>query len=376
MSRRTHRTSIRLFALIALLALASAVSAQVSVALTKVGEPSLGTSQGLADETLEILGELESKLGLTYTGPLSLVLATDAASFESYSRGFTGAHHEVFGFYAPPELDPHSGGVPTIALNLAQIIEARARPRSVYKHELVHAVLHQHILNRLRPLWFEEGLAQWASETPFETALRELGHASGMGDDPPSLHTVSEWMRDPSTIGLAYAHGLAAVQMLENRHGDDGIRRLLAAMRDESKGGSSARFEELYQRIFDSSFTQFQEDFVRTRARTDWTRVLGFVGANLWALLMLLGALIAIIALHRKRKREQALMAGWQEQDDWLPHDPAWAASPAPEASPPEDAAMEEHDELFDDPFEDVMAEHDELYDEDPDEWKKRGGDQ
>jgi len=377
----TPRESLRPFHVLPALLLAlsifvsSSLLGSVDVTVTKLGSRSMGSSESLGATTDELIAEIESKLGLSFQGPLSLVLCSDLESFDSYASSLSGGHAEVFGFFAPPEIIRGSLSVPSIALNLQRIDESNARAREVYKHELVHAVLHQNILWRLRPLWFEEGLAQWVSKTPYESALRELGHAGGSGENPISLSHVSDWMRDPSTMGDAYAHGLAAVQMLESMHGEDGIRRLLAAMRTESQGqGTSSRFEELYNTVFGASFHEFQRRFVEKRQRTDWARVLGFVGANLWALLMLAGTVLIFIGIRRKRKREAQMVETWNVIDQEFPPDPDWAIdAKAPEIRNRDSAevAMEEHDDHFADPFEDAMREHQELYGDEGEEWKR-----
>jgi hypothetical protein len=321
--------------------------AQADVTVTRLGSRGGGSAVTLGDHTQELLGEIEEKTGLGYRGGISLVLCTDRESFDSYAASLPGGHGEVFGFFAPPEIIQGSGGVPSIALNLELIDESGARAREVYKHELAHAVLYANVLARLRPLWFEEGVAQWVSKTPMESVLRELGHAGGGGEDPASLNQVSMWMRQPESMGNAYAHGLAAVQLLESMHGEGAVRRLLVAMAAESSHGSSARIEEVYHTVFGASFGAFQQRFVEQRKRTDWGRWLGFLGTNLWALLMLFGGVLIAVGVHRKRRREAAMMESWRQIDADFPPEPDHAFH-GPEYDVAEQA-MQDHDALYGD---------------------------
>lgn len=321
------------------------------VTVTRLGIRGDGGAAILADETPGILGEIEAKTGLGYGGPLSLVLCTDLDSFGSYAATLPGGHSDALGFFAPPEIIPGSAGVPSIALNLELIGESGARVREVYKHELAHAVLHANILLRMRPLWFEEGVAQWVSKTPFESVMRGLGYAGGGGSDPRSLGQVSEWMRTPDLMGDAYAHGLAAVQLMESMNGEGSVRKLLLALAAESRNGSTARLEEVYRSTFERSFDAFQSRFVEQRRRTDWGRWLGFVGANLWALLMLLGGVLIGIGVWRKKKREAAMVESWERIDAEFPS-----------------AYMSSQGEAGEDAAEQAIAEHQRLYSGDDDE--------
>jgi len=356
-----------------MLAFAASGMAAVNVMVTKLGAQSLGTSSELADDTLELLAEIRQKTGLGFAGQISLVLCTDQASFSGYLSSMPGGHYEVLGIYANPEI---AGGVHVIALNLDLIARVRARARGVYKHELCHAVMYHNILGRLRPLWFEEGVCQWVSETPFEAAGRQAGYAGGRGPDPTSLNQVSAMMRDTWSMGEGYAHGLAAVATIVNRFGEDGLRELLAEMKRESEGGSSARFEEVFGRVFEASFGKFQEDFVESRRRTTWGAIFGFVGANMFPLSMLVAGILMLLAVERRKRKDRAIMAGWEVADRETPPDPEWSFGMQPRELPQpgpdgEELLVDGGETEFVDPIEEAMEEHDRLHGQDEDWWRK-----
>jgi hypothetical protein len=329
----------------------------IDVTLTLQGSRSHSGTQAISDSTDELIAEIRTQTGLDFPGPLSLVVCSDESSFAAYSQSYGAAGmSEVLGFFAP---SGNSRSAPTIALNLERIDQIGTRARGVYKHELLHAALHASVPVTARPLWFEEGLAQYVSEAPMESVLRQTGQASGSGRDPLSLDDVSQMLRTPEEMGFGYAHALAAINLLVKQNGDDGLRRLIAELRQAANYGTRMRLEEAYQRTFVSTFAEFDSAFVAKRARTTvWSAVL-WVCANLWPLLMAIAAALLLVAIRRRRRKHRAMLANWREADEAFPADPAWTQAQRPEGKEGSiEEALAEHGDLYEDDGEAAMEEH------------------
>jgi len=310
--------------LFALLLVAPSVLAETRVSLTVIGERSEGVSGPLIASTPRLLESIKEKTGLGFSGDVSVVLCTTKSAFQGYVSEY--AHdglNEVLGVAVAARR--------SIALNLEMIEEAGTRVEVVYKHELCHLVLGQNIVPWLRPLWIEEGLAQWVSETPYDSIQRAHGRSSGGGRDPVSLDDVSRMAATPDEMADGYAHALAAVSFIVSRHGKKGLQKLLANMAAVSPEATSVRFEEVYNDTFGESFALWQKDFIEERRRTWLGRVFGFFATYGWMVLALFAGVGAVWAVRRKRKRDQAVLDRWKEEDAYYPPDPSWAATEEPE---------------------------------------------
>lgn len=292
------------------------------VTLTVQGNASESVSEDLRNATPRLLEEIEEQIGLDYQGDVSLVLCTTRQSFVNYYKRFgENARAEVLGVAYPL--------TSSIALNLQLIAQTASTPESVYKHELCHLVLAEHIgyPGVLRPLWFEEGTAQFVSETAYESAQAAVVHASGQGRDPHSLGDVSAMAASSGEMAEGYAHAVAAVEDIVSRFGIEAYRELLQNLSAASRQPQPPRFEQVFGETFKTSFAAWEREFIASRERMDVTRVLLFIGANAFAVTMLIAVLIAILAYRRKKKREDAMLESWDEQDAMFPPDPSWAAA-------------------------------------------------
>jgi|GEM_PF-4811939 len=296
------------------------------VTVTVIGGGSENITSELKHSTPRLLDEIKTQTGLGYTGDVSLVVCTTRESFRGYYARFADhGRDEVLGVAIPSQS--------SIALNLALIREVSSRPETVYKHELCHLVLADNINypGLLRPLWFEEGLAQWVSETAYESAHSAVQHAKGLGRDPESLSDISAMASGGEDMADGYRHAVAALENIIQRHGEDGLRKLIAALSEASAQPQPPRFEQVYGETFAESFGAWEREFVASRKRMSVTRILLFAGSNAFALSMLIAVLLAVVALRRKRKKERAMVEMWEEQDAYFPPDPSWAAAEEPE---------------------------------------------
>ena len=112
---------------------------------------------------------VKSKTGIDDQLDLQLVVVGGSRSFaELAARDGVGMHAESVLGYAMP-------GRRRIVLNLSGIRDRQLEPIGVLRHEIAHLVMGS-ALRVERPLWFEEGVAQYVESV----ALNELREAAGL----------------------------------------------------------------------------------------------------------------------------------------------------------------------------------------------------
>lgn len=301
---------------------ASAWAQPADLTVTWLGPERGAVAEVLAD-TDAILQELHDATGLRFTGKLSVVIAVSEQDFQSYlSRFGDGALNDALGVYVPPSLADPDGRVPSIALNLERHASQRLPLRATYKHELCHALLDATIARALRPLWFEEGMAQWVSETAIEHAMQD---GTGTRITPRSVQHISAMIRTQGQQASGYAHALAALHSLESRFGEDGIRTLLGAMAKHPRDASLVSFAQVYGEAFPTAsitYTEWERQFLDSLEFTLFGDMWHFVGANLFGLSMGLAAALLVIGVLMRRRRDRALLEHWREVDRAFPPDP------------------------------------------------------
>ncbi len=156
----------------------------------------------------------ERRLGFAPTQPVTVVLQT-AKAFQDTTRapGWAAAWNDG------------TIRVPVMGLD---------RPTATLVRVLRHEVAHSFIASRTGancPTWLQEGLAQWlegGDPDREDATLAPMARSSAL----PRLDTLEQ-----AFVGLpearaqvAYAESLSAVAYILNHHGEDGIRRLIAAL--------------------------------------------------------------------------------------------------------------------------------------------------
>ena len=112
---------------------------------------------------------VKSKTGIDDQLDLQLVVVGGSRSFaELAARDGVGMNAESVLGYAMP-------GRRRIVLNLSGIRERQLEPIGVLRHEIAHLVMGS-ALRTVRPLWFEEGVAQYVESV----VLNELRESAGM----------------------------------------------------------------------------------------------------------------------------------------------------------------------------------------------------
>ncbi|HLE60785.1 MAG TPA: hypothetical protein VI700_04545 [Thermoanaerobaculaceae bacterium] len=275
-------------------ALARAAMGQEAPSLRVEAPPELAR-QAAAVRALEA-GEWASLLelvGLPNPGPpVNVVLAPEG------SRLARNVPSWVSG-YAVPELD-------TVVLFPGRVPSYPDRNlETLLHHEIAHLLLARAAAGRAVPRWFNEGTAtvaarEWGVEDGARVALATIGRG------PRSLSEVNAaFSGDTAAASRGYAVSAALVRYLLRRFGKDAVGRILARI---SRG---ADFEDAFETATGETVGEFARDYFRRE--TFWTTWVPFVTSStaLWMAITLL----ALLAIKRRRERDEALREAWAEEE-------------------------------------------------------------
>jgi len=188
------------------------------------------------------------------------------------------------------------------------------------RHEVAHVLTARAAGHRPLPAWLAEGIATVAArEWGLEDRARYA--AAVIGPGPRSLAELeAAFYGDGRQVARAYALSAALVRSLQRRHGPHTVAQLLAGL---------ARGEDLpgaFRAATGTSLAAFERRFFRSDAFwTTWVPFLTSSGA-LWMAITVL----ALLAIHRRRRRDAELRARWQELEAWQheERDPTAVAAP------------------------------------------------
>lgn len=184
-------------------------------------------------------------------------------------------------------------------------------------HELTHVLVARAAGGRPVPRWFNEGVAMAASgAATVEDQTRFLFERLRTGRVP--LAQVDLWFGgNAGDVRRAYAVAGAFVRSLIERHGPEVVADVLQNVR------SGVRFEDAFHRATGESLAAAESTFWEDRG--GWVeRYVPFLTSSL--ALWMLGALLVLVALWRRRKKTKELEAKWEAQG--LGDDPGGPGSP------------------------------------------------
>ena len=185
-------------------------------------------------------------------------------------------------------------------------------------HEVTHVLLARAAGGRQLPRWFQEGVALLAARD-WEFADRERLLLGGITGVPPSMASLQRaFDGEGYSIETAYAIAGALVQELVREHGREVVAHIAAEV------AQGASFAAAFREATGESLSDFETAFWRRfRWRYRWVPFLTS-GATLW-----LGVTaLALVAMARRRQRDAAIRARWDEEERL-----ANAASEAAEAA-------------------------------------------
>lgn len=171
-------------------------------------------------------------------------------------------------------------------------------------HEVAHVLLDRAAGHRPLPRWFHEGVASvaggaWDLRDGSRLTLAMLrSREIGPGE-------LDRLFADPGSVGRAYAVADAFVRDLLRRHGEAMLPDLLERVR---RGES---FQTAFRRTTGSSPREAAHDFWQDEVFWyRWVPVLTS-SATLWIAITLL----ALVAIHRRRRRDAEMAARWEAEE-------------------------------------------------------------
>ncbi|MGA9526415.1 MAG: hypothetical protein WBV82_33505 [Myxococcaceae bacterium] len=142
-------------------------------------------------------------------------------------------------------------------------------------HELTHIVMYQQAANRTHwsrkgiPLWFREGMASFTANQGYRwPSLEDLARFLHRNPDTHPIANPEPLYRGESAIVYGAAHH--AFAFLVRRYGEDEVREILRAMREEELD-----FRGAFEQTTGVTHDAFVEDFTR------YVRLRGFRGGRL-----------------------------------------------------------------------------------------------
>jgi hypothetical protein len=185
---------------------------------------------------------------------------------------------------------------------------------SVVMHELFHLLLHRHIPHGALPLWFEEGVCQWASDGIGEILYDgdvSFDSAVIRGELLPLRFIRSSFPGDPAKMRLAYQQSKRIMIYLVDAHGRDALAGILAGM----KNGKD--FDAALKDSLGISAGRFEEDWLASvQGGSAWIRV---VGDYFYSLLFAFAGGLAVVGFIRvviKRRRAYRDYENEEQQSD------------------------------------------------------------
>lgn len=300
---------MRTLLLILVAVFAGALAARnVDVQVVAAGE---STAAKLRAQVEPAFLHVEKKTGLVDDYDLTLVVVGGPRSFADLARrdGVTMNAESVLGYAQP--------GQRRIVLNLSGIRERQLDPIGVLRHEIAHLVLGS-ALRVQRPLWFEEGVAQYVESV----AINELIEAASANPlvNFADLDDLSRGLREEARSGPAYSETRETIRLMVDRYGQHDFSRFMGAL---ERGDGP--FEKAFEDTFDESVESFEKAWLKDREARAGSRWAGFLGGAFWWLLLgITGAMLPLFWLLR-RGRGKSQIEKWEEQEEYYPSDPSWA---------------------------------------------------
>lgn len=215
-----------------------------------------------------------------------------------------------------------------IVLNLSGITERGLEPVGVLRHELAHLVMGSQ-LRVERPLWFEEGIAQYVEGV----ALNELREGGS-----PTLGTFSNLadlevaLRDDNRAGAAYMESREVIRLIVARHSE---QEFFALMKRLERG--EGPFEHAFEQATGENLQAFEGAWIEDQNDRAGSRLARFVGGMFWWFVLGIGALAVPLIWLLRKKRGQSQVERWEEQEKYFPSDPEWSYADEPRDFTPPD---------------------------------------
>jgi hypothetical protein len=175
----------------------------------------------------------------------------------------------------------------------------------IFRHELAHVALHDAVLGKPVPRWFNEGFAVLASGETSTKRLFTLWRAT-LADTLLPLHDVERrFPNDEASAEVAYAEAVDLVRFLIRDREQHRFRALIARLRDGNTLDASLR--DSYGIDLVTLEREWREDVAKRY--TFWPVL--FSGTAVWALILGL----AVFTWRKRRRRARTTLARWEKEE-------------------------------------------------------------
>lgn len=182
------------------------------------------------------------------------------------------------------------------------------------QHEMVHLVLGrvEAKAGRSLPLWFHEGVAQWAAQNLFYGTRDEFLAAAAAGRLFPLSRIEKTWPLDGHAANVAYAQSEDFIAFLEREH-PQAVQRILAYT------ARGIPFSEAFSESCGASLSEKESAWLETLDDKSGllVRWLQDNPSMLWVLILGGGGVLLFLAWLRYRARRRALFEKWATEEPW-----------------------------------------------------------
>jgi len=250
-----------------------------------------------AEEVLRIYpgiqSEIESQFRWKLRNTPTVLLVNKREKFQKM------AGHGLFVAFANPERN-------LIVIDYSRMNIHPFTLTTTLKHELCHLLFHQHIRHDNLPRWFDEGVAQWASDGIGEIMMangkRLLNRASLSGRYIPLDRLTHHFPRDDISLKLAYEESKSFVEYITDIYGNDGLIDIMTRLKEGD------RMDDAILWSLSVSLEDLEKSWhEHLRGQIPW---LTYLSMNLYEILFSLGAIITVIGFIRYRIKKG-------RQKDW-----------------------------------------------------------
>ena len=173
---------------------------------------------------------------------------------------------------------------------------------NILRHELCHLLLHEHLGQVPIPRWFDEGIAQWASDGVMdilhdqkESLLPKASFSDGM----IPLGALNEgFPKNPNALRLAYEESRSFIDYFVNAYGTNKLIEILRLMKEGTP------LQKAFSKALGVPFYKIEQEWLASlKQNINWFAHLSYY---LYEIIFALGGLILVygfIKLLKKKRR-------------------------------------------------------------------------
>ncbi len=258
--------------------------------------------EGMAEEVAEIVpvvkAELQRILGWELHGKPVIVLVQESRRFRQM------VENPLTVAFAQPERS-------LLVVDCSRTNNHPLSLRNVIKHELCHLYIHQYVDNRQVPRWFDEGIAQWASDGISDIVQDRkrsfLNRAAFTGNFLPLTSLSRDFPARDSDFILAYEESKDFIVYMIHLYGKKKVLGILGHLKEGEDTGSAVSSSlgvplEVLEKDWQGSL----------ESKTNW---IAHLSSYLYEFLFAFGAMITVCAFIRIIIKKRRYLREIEEDD-------------------------------------------------------------